>query len=521
MVCHKPSRFMDDDVVLPVSHSDLRLPSRPYFTKRSARVLLILALVSCALVVFRLGHSTRDDASQYLYLGAMEDNSTENGLPPLYESYHDYERHLPQHNLSLPYPEGRDAKFFWAANHVHSSGWGNSMQELLVNALLSHTVNRAFVFDNYTWDPDGPGYSVYNGKLIPSRIPHSAIISGPIIGSSWPPGDPTPRSVSREYFELVCPRPLVIDSYEINKELRLDTSVPASVIFDKWVDRLNSLRDPCVEIKRSSFQIFEIWLFGSSRILSLWPRLSKSPILRNFSWSPLVLQAYAQNAHLFDSPSRSLSFLPSYLRPSNAAPISPAELHNVEPILTPDQTNPVPGLLALHVRRGDFAAHCAHLAKWAADWNGFNKFVALPDKFRPPPEGGRGHTTEENLQLYMKRCFPTIEQITDKVRKVLEEQYSLYGNSRELKRVYVMTNGDQEWLEELKAALMEVKRWDAVVTSRDLSLGWETKPVAQAVDMLVGQRAQVIIGNGFSSLTSNIVMFRMLRELPPEDTRFW
>ncbi|KAI6095656.1 hypothetical protein EV401DRAFT_2062431 [Pisolithus croceorrhizus] len=489
MVCHKPSRFMDDDVVLPVSHSDLRLPSRPYFTKRSARVLLILALVSCALVVFRLGHSTRDDASQYLYLGAMEDNSTENGLPPLYESYHDYERHLPQHNLSLPYPEGRDAKFFWAANHVHSSGWGNSMQELLVNALLSHTVNRAFVFDNYTWDPDGPDYSVYNGKLIPSRIPHSAIISGPIIGSSWPPGDPTPRSVSREYFERVCPHPLVIDSYEINKELRLDTSVPASVIFDEWVDRLNSLRDPCVEIKRSSFQIFEIWLFGSSRILSLWPSI--------FS-----------------------SILPTFIL---TLPQSPQpRLHNVEPILTPNQTNPVPGLLALHVRRGDFAAHlCPSCLNGQQDWNGFNKFVALPDKFRPPPEGGRGHTTEENLQLYMKRCFPTIEQITDKVRKVLEEQYSLYGNSRELKRVYVMTNGDQEWLEELKAALMEVKRWDAVVTSRDLSLGWETKPVAQAVDMLVGQRAQVIIGNGFSSLTSNIVMFRMLRELPPEDTRFW
>lgn len=108
-----------------------------------------------------------------------------------------------------------------------------------------------------------------------------------------------------------------------------------------------------------------------------------------------------------------------------------------------------------------------------------------------------------------------------------------------------MTNGDKAWLDDLKEALMRIKRWDSVTSSRDLQLGWEVKPVAQAMDMLVGQRADVFIGNGvghlfsiaalcvrfgfvltivglqFSSLTSNIVMFRMLRELPPEDTRFW
>jgi hypothetical protein len=63
----------------------------------------------------------------------------------LYEAYHDYERHLPQHNLSLPFPEGRDAKFFWAANHVTSSGWGNAMQELVMNAALAHATRRAYV----------------------------------------------------------------------------------------------------------------------------------------------------------------------------------------------------------------------------------------------------------------------------------------------------------------------------------------------------------------------------------------
>ena len=35
-----------------------------------------------------------------------------------------------------------------------------------------------FVFDNFTWALDGPEYVEYNGKLIPARIPLSAIISG-------------------------------------------------------------------------------------------------------------------------------------------------------------------------------------------------------------------------------------------------------------------------------------------------------------------------------------------------------
>jgi hypothetical protein len=52
----------------------------------------------------------------------------------LYEAYHDYERHLPQHNLSLPFPEGRDAKFFWAANHVTSMNIGYSCIQARANS---------------------------------------------------------------------------------------------------------------------------------------------------------------------------------------------------------------------------------------------------------------------------------------------------------------------------------------------------------------------------------------------------
>lgn len=49
-----------------------------------------------------------------------------NDPPPLYEQWYEFERHLPQQNESLPYPEGADARFFYASNHV----WGTFVSSL-------------------------------------------------------------------------------------------------------------------------------------------------------------------------------------------------------------------------------------------------------------------------------------------------------------------------------------------------------------------------------------------------------
>ena len=80
-------------------------------------------------------------------------------LPPLYERYNEYESQLPQHNLHLPCPEGGRTKYIWMNNHVRSmsrnlsaycsadvrldGGWGNYMQELVMNAQLAYVSNRA------------------------------------------------------------------------------------------------------------------------------------------------------------------------------------------------------------------------------------------------------------------------------------------------------------------------------------------------------------------------------------------
>ena len=62
-----------------------------------------------------------------------------------------------------------------------------------------------------------------------------------------------------------------------------------------------------------------------------------------------------------------------------------------------------------------------------------------------------------------------------------------------------MTNAPLDWLSELKTALRakeEGKTWEGISTSWDLELNWEERNLAQTVDMMIGHRAQVFIGNG-------------------------
>lgn len=96
-----------DSPILPTKSLSPRR-SAVGFPKRYARLCFLL-LSSLAVFSFFYGFDrTEKVLGLYRY-------------PPRYEQYHEREATLPQHNLDLPYPEGRDAKYFWAANHVWSA----------------------------------------------------------------------------------------------------------------------------------------------------------------------------------------------------------------------------------------------------------------------------------------------------------------------------------------------------------------------------------------------------------------
>jgi hypothetical protein len=207
-------------------------------------------------------------------------------------------------------------------------------------------------------------------------------------------------------------------------------------------------------------------------------------ILTHFSWSPLITAALAANAHAIHpalSSATPSSFVPSFNPP------------------------PLSGLLALHIRRGDYLDHCTTLANWTSRFMGFNEFPGLPDKFTPPAtisssfddDYGYDLSPEERAR-HRAHCFPEIDQIVSRVREV---RASLPPTTK-LTRVYTLTNGRPEWLRDLKDALQEDARregldeWEHIGTSRDLRLTGEQKHNSPAMDMAIAQRAEVFIGNG-------------------------
>ena len=278
-------------------------------------------------------------------------------------------------------------------------------------------------------------------------------------------------------------------------------------------------------------------LFGQKkRMLPLWPTISNSPILTLWDWSPLIHSAYSRNRHLFERfPSSRLTSL-------------------IDTLNLPGPEDPRPvikGLLAIHLRRGDFEEHCRTLAVWGADWHAWNSFPEFIDQFEKP----RDTSEEETTNVYLDHCYPSIQQIVDKVKRVRQDSRPTH----DLKYLYIMTNGATTWVEELKTALAEGVAWESIKSSRDLDLTWEEKFVAHAMDMFVAQRAEMIIGNGvssflcfshcdvpprvvlwadsvasvegptlltrpliqWSSLTSNVVMLRMAHGFPTDSNRFW
>ncbi|KAF9653549.1 hypothetical protein BDM02DRAFT_3153006 [Thelephora ganbajun] len=356
-----------------------------------------------------------------------------------------------------------------------------------MDGYLAYVSKRSLVFNNYTWNTGPIPYSHWKTNIIPSRIPMSALIEGPLAGGPFPQGDDAPRAVMKDYFDQVCPKTLALDHRALLS--RLPPDYTGGALVDAWVELLSSTSERCVEITKV---VFNIRLMGSERLLDVMPDLLKSPIVTKFRWSPLVEGILHQNFE---------HFAPDGLPYTSA------------------DNNPYPtieGLLVMHIRRGDFEKHCKHLAEVNTTFTAFNQIQGITDRFAVLPRGPKGHLTNEGARAYQKACYPTMQDI---VRRVGEIRASESG--KKLRRIYIMTNGKREWVVKLKEAFLAADHWDDIASSRDLELNDEQRYVAQAADMLIGQRADVFIGNGFSSLTANVAMLRMARNLGGDRTRYW
>ncbi|KAG6861312.1 hypothetical protein C0995_001631 [Termitomyces sp. Mi166 len=310
--------------------------------------------------------------------------------------------------------------------------------------------DRSFVFEDYVWSRLPFQYTLYDFALRPTRLPMNAFISGPTAGR------PVSYNVAinAEFWDIVCP----LHTRRVISSRDSPSNAEGKVIVNWWAERLKAVEDDCVEIDSKEKVIFD----RANRIVSLWPEFSRSPIITKYLWSPLVYSAVLRNFPVLQ-------------------PESIPALYDFSANTT------LSGLIALHLRRGDYRRHCPRLAEWRSQYNGLNQLSELPDKFDSSPYT---YKSDEYNDYYMEHCLPTVEQLVSRLSDIRKE-------NRGLKRVYVLTNAWGFWLNGLKKALLK-DGWEDLKSTLDLSLDSKQSQVAAAVDMAIAERSQVFVGNGVS-----------------------
>ncbi|KAK7018574.1 hypothetical protein R3P38DRAFT_2983304, partial [Favolaschia claudopus] len=411
--------------------------------------------------------------------------------PPTYETLRKWEDDLPQHDLDLPFPEGRKGRYLKFSNEFKNVGWNNCLNERLLNAHLAYMSKRAYVFSDYVWAPEHYQWPPEQQPEGGPRTPLTAIVSGPMAGGLWGPDDDAPRSISARWFDVVCPES---ERYLIHTEevKPIVANLSGDALFTHWQKILLDSDERCIEIVPPTPdidhlpQVFDLWLFGTTRVLSLWESFSKSPTSRFLAPSPIVQAAISRNEYLF---------LPRGPRPPHPAP-----------------RDAFARTLAIHLRRGDYLTHCQNMASWGSTYYSWALLPVIVDRFTPlPPDD------PARAETMLSHCLPTIAQLVQKIHDARED-YIEAGEGRVLDVLYLLTNEHGSWLDELTTEL-KAAGWYTIVTSRDLQLDAEQTDVSMAIDMHLARKAAVFVGNGWSSFTSNIIHQRLVDGREPISIR--
>ncbi|KAF6744717.1 hypothetical protein DFP72DRAFT_1018588 [Ephemerocybe angulata] len=430
----------------------------------------------------------------------MDDSDLD--TPPRYQDLIAEQRALPQHNLSLPYPEGAHGRYVKFTSQINMLGWNNVLNELLMLNYLAYRSDRAYVFQDYIWKMEYYPWSRRQSWEYHAHTPLPALIGGPTAGGSWAPGDHAPRSIHQEHWDVVCSREKVkrIWTHKIKKQFDLHWTPSGKYIFDTWNKLLLEEKANCVEViapgrEVEDFgQVFDLWLWGSDRILSMWEELRDSPVSQLWKTSALIQRSVDRNIHLFQNPKN-------------------------------PQRDPFDHVFAAHVRRGDYEGACLNLANWKSTFYSWNQLPYLPDRFTPAEGGEPGHNTPENIKAYYDRCLPDMDQIIKKITDSRDDyEKEVFGDQKgvhTINTLFILTNDNSEWMEEFKKRLSKNNEW-MIVTSHDITFGnAQEKDTGMALDMELARKSAIFLGNGWSSFTSNILHRRLVDKKVPISNRFF
>lgn len=105
----------------------------PAAVKRPSRIILILLTFTAVLTLILLS-TLKNGAPWHRLVGGSLRTP-----PPTYDEILWAEYNLPQHNLSLPYPEGRTGRYIKFSNQIKGLGWNNVLNEMYAHSALSNS----------------------------------------------------------------------------------------------------------------------------------------------------------------------------------------------------------------------------------------------------------------------------------------------------------------------------------------------------------------------------------------------
>ncbi|GLB45077.1 hypothetical protein LshimejAT787_1901550 [Lyophyllum shimeji] len=159
--------------------------------------------------------------------------------------------------------------------------------------------------------------------------------------------------------------------------------------------------------------------------------------------------------------------------------------------------------VALHFRRGDFEGHCESLADHHTGFTTWATLPSLSPSTYPPTLDTTNHTSS------IEHCYPSLSRIVSIISTAVQDKphlrtlHVLHDGAWDHPLVYA-----QHY--KLKALLTgaggPMKR---VTHSGQVPIAWGEADWAVAVDVELARRAEVFIGNGYSSLSTQVVALRL------------
>ncbi|KAG6844627.1 hypothetical protein H0H87_005484 [Tephrocybe sp. NHM501043] len=168
--------------------------------------------------------------------------------------------------------------------------------------------------------------------------------------------------------------------------------------------------------------------------------------------------------------------------------------------------------VALHFRRGDFEGHCHSLAEHQT---GFTTWATLPS-LQPSISPPALDTT--NTTSVIDHCYPTLHRIVEIIDSLVHDKphlrtlHVLHDGAWDHPLVYAQHYSLEATL--TNAARARTAGWvggpmKRVTHSGQVPIRWREADWAVMVDVELARRAEIFIGNGYSSLSTQVVALRL------------